>query len=884
MRDMRRTLRTAAGDEVGFHSLPALAKTLGAPVERMPVSLKVLLENLLRHRDGGTVSDEDVATLASWPSPAALGREVSFHPVRVLMPDSSGVPLLIDLAAMRDAMVARGLDPRRVDPVIPTELVVDHSVRVDHAGTPDAFARNLRAELERNGERYGVIRWAMDQFENLRVVPPGNGICHQVNIERFAQVVVRGTDTRGRPLAYPDSLVGMDSHTPMVNGLGVFGWGVGGIEAATAMFGQPVGLPTPRVVGCRLVGAPPPGVMCTDIVLALTRFLRASDVLAAVVEFCGPALDALSLPDRATIANMAPEYGATMGFFPVDDETLRYLRQTGRTPAHVDLVERYTKEQGLWRAADPAFHTALEFDLGTVEASLAGPSRPENLLPLRDAPTRFRTSYAARGTADTPAPPSAPGPRPLQHGDILIAAVASCTNTANPFQVIAAGLLARNARACGLRTRPWVKTSFSPGSRAVPAMLRRAGLSEHLDALGFNLVGFGCMSCGSGSGALAEEVTRQVAEGGVVAAGVISSNRNFDGRLNAAVHGTFVASPPLVVAYALAGSILVDLTRDPLGEDADGQPVFLRDIWPPDTEIRVALDGALGGDLFHDAYDRFADPGPGWSDLPHPDGAVFTWDPASTFLRRPPFLDTTPGGDGPVKDAPILLMLGDDVTTDHISPGSAIPPATEAGSYLSGLGVPPARFGTYIGRRANHEVMIRGTFANVRLRNELIPEREGGVTRHWPGGQEMTVFAAAERYRAEGRPVVVVAGRNYGCGSSRDWAAKGTRLLGIRAVLAESFERIHRSNLVGMGVLPLQFPSGVTRCTLGLTGAETIDIPDTDASLTPGAPVPVRINQPDGTSHTVHMTSRVDTRREADWVRHGGVLPFVLDELAAEAA
>lgn len=879
MRDSFQTLRVLDGD-VAFHSLAALVERLGVDLGRMPVSLKVLLENLLRHEDGVTVTQDDIAALARWPDPVALGREVAFHPVRVLMPDSSGVPLLIDLAAMRDEMVARGLDPRRVDPMIPTDLVIDHSVRVDVAGRPDAFARNLRGELERNRERYGVVRWAMGQFENLRVVPPGNGIVHQVNIERFAQVVAcRARD--GQTLAFPDSLVGMDSHTPMVNALGVFGWGVGGIEAATAMFGQPVGLPTPRVVGCRLVGEARAGVMCTDIVLALTRFLRGPDVLAAVVEFCGPALDRLPLPDRATIANMAAEYGATMGFFPVDVETLRYLEQTGRSAEQIALVERYTKAQGLWRAAEPAFETVLEFDLGSVEPSLAGPSRPESVVALTDAPQRFRTAFAARGAADAVPPPVTSTARPLQHGDIAIAAIASCTNTANPYQMIAAGLLARKAVAKGLRAKPWVKTSFSPGSRVVPAMLDKAGLSESLDMLGFQVVGFGCMSCGSGSGALAKDIAAEIAARNLVAVGLISSNRNFDGRLNASVRGTFLGSPPLMVAYAIAGSILHDLTRDKLGDDVDGRPVFLADIWPDAAEIRTELDRALTGDLFQKTYSAFADPGPEWSAIPHATAPVFAWDKDSMFLRRPPFLDDAAGAGGPIRAARILLMLGDDITTDHISPGATIPPDTEAGAYLTQHGVPVEKFGSYIGRRANHEVMVRGTFANPRLRNELVPDREGGFTRHQPSGETMTVFRAAERYRAEGQQVIVVAGSNYGCGSSRDWAAKGTSLLGVRAVIAESFERIHRSNLVGMGVLPLQFAPGMSRRSLGLTASETFDIPDIAAALVPGAMVPVRVNRPSGLSETVQLLSRVDTRREAEWVRNGGILPYVMNELAA---
>jgi aconitate hydratase len=875
------TLR-ALSEGVWFYSLPALADALGVDLNRMPVSLKVLLENLARHEDGVTVTRDDIAALARWPDPAALDRELAFHPVRVLMPDSSGIPLLIDLAGMRDAMVERGLDPRRVNPVTPTDLVIDHSVRADFAGTPDAFARNLSGELERNRERYGVVKWAMTQFGNLRVVPPGNGIVHQVNIEHFAQVVSRA-EQDGRTLAFPDSLVGMDSHTPMVNALGVFGWGVGGIEAATAMFGQPVGLPTPCVVGCRLIGAPRPGVMGTDIVLALTHFLRTADALAAIVEFCGPALERLTLPDRATIANMAVEYGATMGFFPIDGETLRYLRQTGRPAAQIDLVERYAKAQGIWRDcrdAEPAFQTLLEFDIGGVEPSLAGPSRPENLVPLSEAPQRFRDAYADRGAGEAKAPPIVPTSRPLQHGDIAIASIASCTNTANPYQMIAAGLLARNAAARGLRARRWVKTSFSPGSRVVPAMLAKAGLSDALDALGFQLTGFGCMSCGSGSGTLNEGVAEEIAAHDLVAAGLISSNRNFDGRLNASVRGTFLASPPLVVAYAITGSILHDLTREKLGEDADGQPVFLADIWPGDDEIRAHLDRALTEDLFRDAYKAPGDPGSGWRDIPYSDGPVYAWNPRSMFVRRPPFLDVPDDAGAPISGARILLLLGDDVTTDHISPGSVIPPNTDAGVYLAEHGVTPQKFGTYIGRRANHEVMIRGTFANVRLRNELVPGCEGGFTRHQPSGEIMTVFRAAERYKAERQPAIVIAGRNYGCGSSRDWAAKGTRMLGVRAVIAESFERIHRSNLVGMGVLPLQFPPGMSRKSLGLTGEETFDIPDIYAALAPGAIVTVRVNRGCAVSETIRLISRVDTRREAEWVKSGGVLSYVLNELA----
>jgi aconitate hydratase len=863
-----------------FYSLASLQDALGVNLDRMPVSLKVLLENLARHEDGVTVTKDDVAALARWPDAGSLDREVAFHPRRVLMPDSSGVPLLIDLAAMRDAVAEHGLDPRRVNPLVPTEFVIDHSVRADYAGTSDAFALNLSGELERNRERYGVVKWAMGQFDHLRVIPPGNGIVHQVNIEYFSQVVACSVQN-GRTVAYPDTLVGMDSHTPMGNALGVFGWGVGGIEAATAMFGQPVGLPTPRVVGCRLIGAPRPGIMCTDIVLALTQFLRAAGVLAAIVEFCGPALDHLTLPDRATIANMAAEFGATMGFFPIDAETIRYLRQTGRTDVQIELVERYAKAQRMWRGEDPAFQTLLEFDIGSVEPSLAGPSRPESLVSLSQSPQRFRDAYATLGTAEAKEPSVLDGARQLEHGDIVIASIASCTNTANPYQVIAAGLLARNALAKGLRAKRWVKTSFSPGSRVVPAMLTKAGLTSALDALGFQVVGFGCMACGSGSGPLNEGVAEEIASRKLVAAGIISTNRNFDGRLNASVRGTFLGSPPLVVAYAIAGSILHDLTRDRLGVDPQGKPVFLADIWPSDSEIRAHVDRALTEDMFRDAYRAPADIGSGWNDIRFSTGTRYDWNPSSMFVRRPPFLDNNERADMPILGARILLMLGDDVTTDHISPGSAIPADTEAGIYLAEHGVVPFRFGTYIGRRANHEVMIRGTFANVRLRNELLPGQEGGFTRHLPNGEIMTIFRAAERYRDEGHPVIVVAGRNYGCGSSRDWAAKGTRMLGVRAVIAESFERIHRSNLVGMGVLPLEFAPGMSRHTLALTGEETFDIADFSAALTPGSKVPVRLHRANGQSETIALISRVDTRREAEWVKSGGVLSYVLKEVMA---
>ena len=871
----RRVLRVGARP-FGYYSLPALAATLNVPLKRVPFSLRVLLENLLRHEDGHAVRAADIEALARWPAAGAMDREVAFHPARVLMPDSSGIPLLIDLAAMRDAMVARGHDPRRVNPRIPTDLVIDHSVRADFTGSAEAFTRNLKLEMERNRERYGVVRWAMEQYDNLRVIPPSNGIVHQLNLEYLASVVA--VDGAGS-VAFPDSLVGMDSHTPMINGLGIFGWGVGGIEAATAMLGQPVSLLVPRVVGCRIVGRRRPGVVCTDIVLMLTQALRRHGVLAAVVEFCGPGLETLSAPDRATIANMAAEYGATMGFFPWDAETVRYLAATARPAEQVALVEAYARAQGLWRedGATPHFEDVVEFDLGTVEPSLAGPTRPEDRVALREVASSFRAAYRqAEGAA---VPEAGVAARALQHGDIAIAAISSYTNTSNPFQVIAAGLLARNAVARGLRAKPWVKTSLSPGSRVVSAMLEQAGLQGALDAAGFQTVGYGCMTCGGGAGPLPAAVTDAVAAGELIVVGVISTNRNFEGRLHPAIRGTYLASPPMVVAYALAGSVLHDMEEGVLGVDTAGLEVRLRDLWPPDAEVQSVMDGALSPALFAQAYGSLADGGPEWAALRPGTAPTFGWDPASLYLKRPPFLDDAAPPAGDILGARPLLILGDNVTTDHISPGGAIPADAPAGEYLIAHGVGPAQFSTYVARRANHEVMVRGTFANIRLRNLMAPGTEGGLTRHMPEGSAMTVHAAACRYGAEVVPLIVVAGANYGCGSSRDWAAKGTRLLGIRAVVAESFERIHRSNLVGMGVVPLQLPEGVRARSLMLDGSETFDLVGLEGGIVPGMAVTWRIHRASGATEAVALSCRVDTSVEAEWLRHGGILPNALREL-----
>jgi aconitate hydratase len=797
------------------------------------------------------------------------------------MPDSSGIPLLIDLAAMRDAMVARGLDPKRVNPGIPVDLVIDHSVRVDFAGSPEAFSRNLKLEMERNRERYEVVRWAMAQYDNLRVIPPSNGILHQLNLEYLATVVAT-TTANGRTVAFPDTLVGMDSHTPMINGLGIFGWGVGGIEAATAMLGEPVSLLVPRVVGCRLIGRRRPGVVCTDIVLTVTELLRRHGVLAAIVEFCGPGLDALSLPDRATIANMAAEYGATMGFFPWDAETIRYLQATDRSPHQVALVEAYARAQGLWRSGDhePHFEDLVELDLGTVEPCLAGPTRPEDRVAIAAVPTNFRGAYGR----EAPAPEVSESERTLRDGDIAIAAISSCTNTSNPFQVIAAGLVARNAAARGLRARPWVKTSISPGSRVVTSMLERAGLQDALDAVGFHTVGYGCMTCGGGAGPLPDSVTAQVTQNDLVVLGVISTNRNFEGRLHPSIRGTYLASPPLVVAYAIAGSVLHDVAHGVLALDASGAAVRLADLWPSDAEVQAVMDAALTTELFRSTYGDLADGGPEWAALRTGDAPTFGWNPDSLYLKRPPFLDAPVPDIADIIGARPLLILGDNVTTDHISPGGAIPADAPAGEYLIAHGVQPPQFSSYVGRRANHEVMVRGTFANIRLRAAMAPGTEGGLTRHMPDGVQATVFEAAERYRRDGVPLVVIAGSNYGCGSSRDWAAKGTQLLGVRAVVAESFERIHRSNLIGMGVIPLQFPAEVTAAGLALDGSEIFDLVGLSGGLTPGMTVTMRVRRGDGTVTTAGLTCRVDTGVEATWLRHGGILPNALRSLVAEAA
>ena len=876
-----RDILAVGGRSYAIHSLPRFARATGLALRSMPFASRVLLENLLRHEDGEAVDRAAIAAFARLPGTDAAEREVAFYPVRVLMPDSSGVPLLVDLAAMRDAVADRGFDPRRVNPLIPADLIIDHSVAVDYAGSADALVRNMDVELERNRERYAFVRWAEGQFDNLRVLPPGNGILHQVNIEHLATVVAdRMVD--GTTWAFPDSLVGTDSHTTMVNGIGVFGWGVGGIEATTALLGEAVGILPPVIVGCRLVGVLRADVLAADVALSLTERLRGAGVLGAVVEFFGPGLDTLPVSDRSTIANMAPEYGATMGFFPVDGRTLDFLRQTGRSPERVALVEAYTKCQELFRKPgdEPDYGRIVEFDLSSVEPVMAGPARPEARVPLSRIPASFHEAFP-HAAAQPPA-----GPEVLSDGDIVIASITSCTNTSNPRQMLAAGLLARNALARGLRPRPFVKTSLSPGSRVVTSMLERAGLLQPLAALGFDVTGYGCMSCGGMAGPLSPAVTDAVADQDLVVCGVLSSNRNFEGRLHPSVRATYLGSPPLIVAFALAGSVLVNLQNQALGLDQEGRPVTLRELWPSSTELDALVERVITPELFRERYDAPADGGSGWKALPRGTQPTFVWDLSSEYLKRPPFLDNAghaPDLDADVINARMLLLLGNDITTDHISPGGPIPSMSAAGRYLAEQGVDRASYDTYIARRANHEVMVRGTFANTRLCNELVQGRSGGLTRHMPDGTEMTIFDAAMAYRAEAVPLVVIAGRNYGCGSSRDWAAKGTRLLGIRAVIAESFERIHRSNLVGMGVLPLQFPPGTTRQTLELTGAERIDLVGLGAGAMPGVTVIAKFHRPNGSVVEVRLLCRVDTAREAEWVRHGGILPSVARSLFAAA-
>jgi aconitate hydratase len=871
--DAARTLRSFAcgGRTYRYYSVAA-AQALGLEgAEGLPFCLKVVLENLLRQQAEGRSDGGDVQAIAEWLREGGSTREIGFRPTRVLMPDSSGIPLMGDLAAMREAMIRLGGDPASLNPAVPVDFVVDHSVMVDEHATKDAVVRNLSIELRRNAERYAFLCWAAQAFDNLRLIPPGNGIVHQVNLEYLAKVVwTREED--GRVLAYPDSLLGMDSHTAMINSLGILAWGVGGLEGGTAALGEAVSMLVPEVVGVRLAGRLRAGVTSTDLVLTITQLMRRRNVVAKFVEYFGPGVDALAVPDRATVANMTPEYGANIGFFAIDEETLRFLRLTGRDEAQIELVEAYAKAQGLWRDAatpQPRYSELIDIDLGAVEPSVSGPKRPQDRVPLHQAPEAFRSAF----------PEARSSSQGLRDGDVVIAAITSCTNTSNPSVMIGAGLLARNAVARGLKTKPWVKTSLSPGSRVVADYLEASGLQVPLDALGFQPVGFGCMTCMGNSGPLPEPVAEAIERDKLAVVAVLSGNRNFEGRIHPLVRANFLASPPLVVAYAIAGTVRADLANEPLGEDASGKPVYLRDIWPDPAEIRRTMDDTLTPDRFRSRYAGVLEGTPEWRALAGPTGATFAWDSKSTFIRRPPFFDDTraqPDAPLDIRGARILGLFGDMFTTDHISPIGEISPQTSAAAYLRSLGIAPRDFVNYAARRLNHDVMIRGTFANVRVRNEMTPGLEGGYTRHMPEGASMPIHDAAELYRRAGVPLVVVAGAEYGAGSSRDWAAKGTRLLGVRAVIAESFERIHRSNLVGMGVLPLEFPDGVTRKSLGLDGSEEIDIAGIAHGLSARAELSCTIRSTGGKTQGIQLRCRLDTSHEVEYYRHGGLLHYVL--------
>jgi aconitate hydratase len=879
----RRSL-SAGGREHDYFSLKAAAEAVGADFSRLPVCLKVLLENLLRHEDGRTVRVDDIRAMADWLKSRTSTREIAYRPARVLMQDFTGVPAVVDLAAMREAMVRLGGDPKRINPLSPVDLVIDHSVMVDAYGNPTAFTRNVELEYERNLERYAFLRWGQTAFANFRVVPPGTGICHQVNLEYLAQTVWTSKDKDGRTLAYPDTLVGTDSHTTMVNGLAVLGWGVGGIEAEAAMLGQPVSMVIPEVIGFRLMGRLREGSTATDLVLTVTQLLRRRGVVGRFVEFYGPGLDSLSLADRATIGNMSPEYGATCGFFPIDRETLRYLEFTGRSPQRVKLVEAYAKEQGLWREAgtpDPVFTDTLELDMTTVEPSLAGPKRPQDRVAL----TRVAEEFCQ--TLEKEAGPNAAKARvpmkgsdvKLSHGDVVIAAITSCTNTSNPSVMVAAGLLARKARARGLAVKPWVKTSLAPGSQVVTDYLAAAGLQTDLDALGFTLVGYGCTTCIGNSGPLNDPIAEAVEAGDLTVAAVLSGNRNFEGRVHPQVRANYLASPPLVVAYAIAGSIGLDLTTHPIGLDRDAKPVYLRDVWPTGAEVQEVIDRVVTPEMFRSRYANVFEGDPRWKEIRTATGETYKWDPGSTYVQYPPYFEGMGRKPDPIldiKDARPLAILADSITTDHISPAGSIKKESPAGQYLIEHQVRPVDFNSYGARRGNHEVMLRGTFANIRIRNEMVPGVEGGVTRHMPSGAVMPIYDAAMRYQAEGVPLIVVAGKEYGTGSSRDWAAKGTRLLGVKAVVAESFERIHRSNLVGMGVLPLQFREGITRKTLMLDGSERFDLLGLADSLKPLAEFALLVHRADGRTETAPVICRIDTADELDYYRHGGILHYVL--------
>ncbi|HEV2816875.1 MAG TPA: aconitate hydratase AcnA [Allosphingosinicella sp.] len=925
------TLGTRSTFEVGgksyaYFSLAKAAEQLGN-VDKLPFSMKVLLENLLRFEDGKTVTVDDVQALVDWQTERSSTREIQYRPARVLMQDFTGVPAVVDLAAMRDAMAALGGDPQKINPLVPVHLVIDHSVMVDEFGTPKAFEANVALEYQRNMERYQFLKWGQRAFRNFEVVPPGTGICHQVNLEYIARGVWStpeagggdrrsgadrraderagagdrrsGADRRGEAraaveVAYPDTLVGTDSHTSMVNGLGVLGWGVGGIEAEAAMLGQPVSMIIPEVVGFHLTGALKEGITATDLVLTVTQMLRAKGVVGRFVEFFGPGVSALSVADRATIANMAPEYGATCGFFPIDAKTLDYMRLTGRTEEAIALTEAYCRAQGMWfeeGADDPVFTETLRLDMSSVEPSLAGPKRPQDKVALSQVDEEFRANFTSEyGHPESELParfhveaPNADGvAHDIGHGDVVIAAITSCTNTSNPSVLVAAGLVARKARALGLDSKPWVKTSLAPGSQVVTDYLDRAGLSEDLNAIGFDLVGYGCTTCIGNSGPLPEAISASIHANDVVAASVLSGNRNFEGRVSPDVRANYLASPPLVVAYALKGTVVQDMIATPIGQDRNGNDVYLKDIWPTDAEVRSLIDRFVNGDMFRARYADVYKGDARWRGIAVTGGDTYAWPASSTYIANPPYFEgmsMTPVPPSDIIDARPLAILGDSITTDHISPAGAIKLDSPAGKYLTDHGVSRADFNSYGARRGNHEVMMRGTFANIRIKNRLVPGIEGGITRHIPTGEVMPIYDAAMRYKAEGTPLVVLAGKEYGTGSSRDWAAKGTNLLGVRAVIAETYERIHRSNLVGMGVIPLQFVEEVPE----LDGTETFSVLGV-GDLKPRQEIAVKVTRADGTGYSFAARVRIDTANELEYFRAGGILHYVLRHLARGAA
>src|SRR5271168_2178628 len=880
-----KTTLKSGSDSFEIHRLATLEKDGVGNVARLPFSLKVLLENLLRHEDGRFVFADDIRALAGW-DPTDVGgaseKEISFMPARVLLQDFTGVPAVVDLAAMRDAMRALGGDPKKINPLLPAELVIDHSVQVDQFGTANSFSINADLEMQRNIERYGFLRWGQKGFDNFKVVPPDTGICHQVNLEFLARVVFR-TKKDGAWTAFPDSLVGTDSHTTMVNGLGVFGWGVGGIEAEAAMLGQPLSMLIPAVVGFKLRGVLPEGATATDLVLTVTHMLRKKGVVGKFVEFYGTGLSSLSLPDRATIANMAPEYGATMGFFPVDKETLSYLRFTAREEEQVKLVEAYSKEQGLFRTdhtPDPIFSDTLALDLGSVVPTMAGPKRPQDSVPLTQAKASFVKTLTEAAKHVTM--PNNGHSYELADGSVVIAAITSCTNTSNPSLMLGAGLLAKKAVERGLNTKPWVKTSFAPGSKVVTDYIEKAGLWPYLNSLRFNLVGYGCTTCIGNSGPLPESIAKTIKDNNLVAVSVLSGNRNFEGRINPLCRANYLASPPLVVAYALAGRMDFDMATEPLGTDSSGQAVFLRDIWPAPGEVQSAMRSSVSSDMFRKEYAAVFTGDEHWRALPVPEGDLYAWDKKSTYIKHPPYFENMPLKPTALQDLQglrALAVLGDSVTTDHISPAGSIPADTPAGKYLIANGVQPKGFNSYGARRGNHEVMMRGTFANIRLRNLLAPGTEGGWAIHQPSGEKMSIYDAAMKYRDEHVPLIIIAGKEYGSGSSRDWAAKGTILLGVRAVLAESFERIHRSNLVGMGVLPLEFLPGETLKSLGLSGQEVFEIDGLAQSFEPRKKMQVRARDAQGKVKEFAVLARVDTPFEVSYYQHGGILQYVLRQM-----